>query len=94
VMSPMVLPRNILDNTIHDLLEYIEPKLTPKTYVYKETLENMLKRPTFEEQWPDTYLESIKNGKKNIEFLEKIRNQKITFSEIMNDEARDWWNTL
>ena len=94
VMCPMVLPRNILDNTIYDLLEYIEPKLTSKTYVYKETLENMLTRPTFEEQWPDTHLESIKNGKRNIEFLEKIRNQKITFSEILNDEARDWWNTL
>ena len=55
---------------------------------------NLLKRKTFEEEWPDTFLTSIKDGKKNILFLESIRNQKTTFSEILSGDAKVWWDSL
>lgn len=93
-MSPLMLPRHILEPIIQDLLDYMEPKLTSKTQVYKDTLLNLLKRKTFEEEWPDSFLRSIKDGKRNILFLESIRNQKITFSEILSGDAKIWWNSL
>jgi len=89
-----MLPRYILEPIIEDLLDYIDPKLTAKTQVYKDTLLNLLKRKTFEEEWPDAFLTSIKDGKRNILFLESIRNQKTTFSEILSGDAKIWWDSL
>ena len=94
VMSPLVFPRHILEPVVKDILDYIEPKLTNKTQVYKDTLLNLLERKTFEEAWPDEFMRSIKSGKQNILFLESIRNQKITFSEILTGDAKLWWDNL
>lgn len=93
-MSPLMLPRYILEPIIENLLDYIDPKLTDKTQVYKDTLLSLLKRKTFEEEWPDAFLISIKDGKRNILFLESIRNQKTTFSEILSGDAKIWWDSL
>lgn len=94
VMSPMCLPRHILEPTIEELLSYMEPRVTRKTQVYVETLKSMLDRKTFDEQWPDTYKQELKNGKDYILYLEKIRNQKITFRETLSDVAKEWWDNL
>jgi len=94
VMSPMCLPRNILDDKIYELLEYMEPRQTRKNKVYIDTLQDMLKRPTFEEQWPEQVNEGLQRGKHNIEFLESIRQQKTTFKDTLNKEAKNWWQTL
>ena len=94
VMSPLVFPRHILEPIIYDLLDYIEPRITSKTQVYKDTLTQLLTKKTFEEEWPDKYLESIKRGKMNILYLESIRLQKTTFGEILSGEAKAWWNNI
>ncbi len=60
LMSPMCLPRAVLDEQIHTLLDYIKPRVTPKTRVYQETLENMLERKTFEEEFIN-YADFIRN---------------------------------
>lgn len=93
-MSPLMLPRYILEPIIENLIDYIDPKLTAKTLVYKDTLLNLLKRKTFEEEWPDVFSISIKDGKRNILRLESIRNQKTTFSEILSGNAKAWWDSL
>lgn len=94
IMSPMCLPRQILENTINELLEYMEPRQTQKNKVYIDTLRDMIKRHTFEEQWPEEINDGLQRGKHNIEFLERIRNQKITFRDTLNKEAKDWWDSL
>jgi sulfatase maturation enzyme AslB (radical SAM superfamily) len=94
VMSPMCLPRKILDDKIYELLEYMEPRQTRKNKVYIDTLQDMLKRPTFEEQWPEKVRQGLKRGKHNIEFLESIRQQKTTFRNVLNKDAKKWWDAI
>ena len=93
LMSPMCLPRSVLDEQIHELLDYIKPKVTSKTKVYQETLENMLTRPTFEEAYPD-YKDGWRRGKKNILYLESIRQQKVTFRETLSVAGKKWWDSI
>ena len=61
-----------------------------------DVLENLLRRPTFAEQWPDTYQQAAIAGKKRILQLEQIRTQPITMREILaqNSAALEWWNSI
>jgi len=94
VMSPMCLPRDILDNEIHRLINYMEPKQTLKNKIYIDTLKDMLNRENFYEHWPENTNKELKKGKRNIQFLESIRNQKTTFRKTLNDEAKKWWDSI
>jgi hypothetical protein len=93
-MSPLCLPREILENHIRLLLEYIEPRITYKTAVYRDTLYELLKRETFEEQYPEIYREGLCRGKRNILHLESIRNQQVTFRETLNENGKQWWDSI
>jgi hypothetical protein len=93
-MSPLILPRDILERTVADLLEYIEPRLTVKNRIYKEVLLDLLKRQTFEEQWPNTFYDGRKRAKSTVNFLESKRTQSITFKETLPDYAREWWESI
>lgn len=94
VMSPLCLPRDILEETVYDILQYIEPRLTNKTHVYKTSLVNLLNRETFEEQWPDRFEEGLRRGKGHLEHLDKIRNEKITFRDTLSASAQEWWDKI
>jgi hypothetical protein len=52
----------------------------------QSVLTQLKTRPTFEEQWPDSYQDGIKKGKKRILQLEQIRKDVYTMSNIL--EAR------
>jgi len=94
VMSPMCLPRGILDNEIYRLIDYMKSKQTTKNKIYIDTLKDMLTRENFYEQWPEEVHSGLSKGKRNIEFLESIRNQKTTFRETLNREAKKWWDSI
>jgi len=94
LMNPSCLPRNILKSIIDKNLEYLENKITSKTQVYKDTLLNILQRPTFEEQWPETFEMGKIKGKKYIETMENIRNQKIKFRDILPNEGKIWYDNI
>ena len=93
LMSPMCLPRHVLDEQINKLLDYIKPRVTHKTRVYQETLENMLERPTFEEEYIN-YADGWRRGKKNILFIESIRTQDVTFRDTLSDAGKEWWDSI
>lgn len=94
LMNPLCLPKDILHNKIKEILTYIEPKINHKNKIFKESLKDLLNRQTFEEQWPAEYKNGLKKGKQYIEFLESIRTQKLTFREILSDDARGWWDMI
>jgi hypothetical protein len=71
----------------------MEPRVTPKTQVYIDTLKNLLTRPTFYESYPDAK-QGIKQGKQNIEFLESIRDCDVTFRSVLNNRAKEWWDKI
>ena len=89
IMSPLALPRHILDPWIDELAGRSAGAM-------RDVLLQLKNRPTFEEQWPDTYRAGLAKGKARVLKLESIRTQKITMAEILSarPEVLEWWNQI
>jgi hypothetical protein len=90
VMSPLALPRKILDPWVDELLN------AGVAGPLKDILVQLKTRPTFQEQWPSIYKESIVKGKQRILRLESIRTQPTTMQEILATRpvVLEWWNNI
>jgi hypothetical protein len=86
IMSPLALPRSILDPWIDELAGRSAGAM-------RDVLLQLKTRPTFAEQWPDTYRAGLANGKARVLKLESIRTQKITMTDILSHrpEVLEWW---
>jgi hypothetical protein len=91
VMSPLALPRHLLEPWIDETID----QLTGPGEL-RNILVQLKTRPTFEEQWPDEYRQGIAKGKQRMLKLEEIRDQKITFAEILakRPQLLEWWNNI
>lgn len=89
VMSPLALPRPLLDAWLNQLI----PKTTG---AMQAVLIQLQSRQTFEEQWPDTWQAGLIKGKKRILQLEKIRKDVYTMSDILAERPAvlEWWNQI
>ena len=89
VMSPLALPRTLLDPWIDELVPQVDGAL-------RDILIQLKTRPTFEEQWPDQYLKGLAKGKARVLQLESIRTQKITMEQILagRPAVLEWWNNI
>lgn len=90
IMSPLALPRKLLEKTVNDLLTDLPPG------ALKDVLLQLKNRPTFQEQWPDRWREGLSQGKNRILRLEKIRNDSYTLDDILknDEEIYEWWQTI
>ena len=90
VMSPLCLPRSLLDPWIDDLSAQCQ------TRVLREMLAQLKTRPTFEEQWPDAYAEGIRQGKTRVLRLESIRTAPTDMATILSQrpEIKQWWDQI
>lgn len=89
IMSPLALPRHLLDPWIDELAGR-------SVGAMRDVLLQLKNRPTFEEQWPDTYKAGLAKGKARVLKLESIRTQKITMAEILSQRPAvlEWWNKI
>ena len=89
IMSPLALPRHILDPWIDELAGRSAGDM-------RDVLLQLKNRPTFAEQWPDTYRAGLVKGKARVLQLESIRTQKITMAEILSARpaVKEWWNEI
>jgi hypothetical protein len=89
VMSPLALPRNILDAWIDELVPQCSGALA-------DVLLQLKQRPTFEEQWPDAYANGLLSGKTRVLKLESIRANNITMKDIRaaRPDVSRWWNGI
>ena len=89
VMSPLALPRHLLDPWTDELI-------TNCSGAMRDILVQLKTRPTFEEQWPDTWQQGLIKGKRRMLQLEKIRNDKFTMADIFSNrsEILKWWNQI
>jgi hypothetical protein len=89
VMSPLALPRRLLEPWLDELV-------TTTSGAMRDVLTQLKTRPTFEEQWPDTYRAGLIKGKARILNLESIRNQSVTMNEILQQRKAvyDWWQSI
>ncbi len=95
MMCPQVLPRDIYDEVIDDLLNYIRPRVEgkPKHSNWIECLEDLKQRKVFSEQYPD-WKQGLKKGKENLARVDKWRKQENVLNEIYkkdNPKLYRWW---
>ena len=93
VMSPLALPRPILDRWVDEILDGPTTPLGP----LKDILVQLKTRPTFQEQYgEEEYAKGIAQGKARVLQLEAIRSQDITMAEILSERADvyEWWTSI
>ena len=86
IMSPLALPRHILDPWVDELAGRSAGAM-------RDVLLQLRNRPTFAEQWPDTYQEGLRKGKARVLKLEQIRTQSVTMTDILGarPDVLEWW---
>jgi hypothetical protein len=90
VLSPLALPQHIL----HARLDQLIAETTIASM--RDLLTQLKQRPTFEQQWPDTYQQALSRGKARVLRLEQIRCDTYTLSDILSQdkEIHDWWKSI
>jgi hypothetical protein len=96
MFTAMAWPRDILDDMIDALLEYMVPKSTHKQLSLVNTLRSMKTRQTHQELYPLDYQAGAKNGEKWMTQLETIRTASCTMADIYaeNPKLLNWWNSI
>ena len=90
IMSPLALPRELLDKTVDRLVTKLP------NGALRDVLLQLKTRPTFAEQWPDTYVEELIKGKARMLKYEVIRNDDFTLDDILKEdqEIYEWWKSV
>ena len=90
ILSPLALPRRLLDKKIDCLVTEIS------NGALKDVLLQLKNRPTFEEQWPDTYQSALARGKQRVLQLEQIRGDTYTLADILQQdpEIYAWYQAI
>jgi hypothetical protein len=90
VMSPLALPRELLDPWLDELIA----NCTAASM--RDILTQLKSRPTFDEQWPNTYREAIAKGKQRVLKLESIRTSPTDMATILSTrpEIKKWWDQI
>lgn len=88
-MSPLALPRSLLDVRLDRLIARTQGAL-------RDVLTQLKTRPTFQEAWPDQWSQALIQGKRRILHLEKIRSDTYTMADILSQdrELYEWWQAI
>lgn len=90
IMSPLALPKDILHPWIDEQLG------STFNSSLRDILIQLKTRPTFQEQFPDTWQKSLAQGKARVLQLEHIRGDKFTLADILSTrkDAYDWYQSI
>ena len=90
IMSPLALPKELLHPWIDEIIATLESGALRDIMVQLKT------RPTFSEQWPDTYKDGLIQGKQRILTLEQIRKDVYTMDDILKErpDVYNWWQNI
>jgi hypothetical protein len=96
ILSPLALPKHILHAWIDELLVSQDPAGCLQNSSLRDILIQLKTRPTFEEQWPDTYQQALAKGKARVLQLESIRQDKLTLADILSErkDAFEWYQSI
>jgi hypothetical protein len=89
VLSPLALPRSILDRCLDE-------RIANSTGALQDVLAQLKRRPTFQEQWPDTWYQGLVKGKRQVLRIEHIRNDTYKLEHILaqDPEILEWWQSI
>lgn len=90
VMSPLALPRSILDDWIDRTVNALDHG------ALRDVIKQLRYRPTFEESWPDSWETGLLRGKQRIEQIEQIRQTRFTMKHILEQDPKiyAWWQDI
>jgi hypothetical protein len=90
IMSPLALPRQLLDKTV----DRLESNLPPGAL--RDVLLQLKSRPTFAQQWPAEWQAGLAKGKARVLKLEQIRGDSYTMADILksNPDIYDWYQAI
>jgi hypothetical protein len=90
VMSPLALPKHLLDPWLDELI------VESTAASIRSVLTQLKTRPTFEQQWPDTYRTELAKGKARVLQLESIRTASTDMASILSQRPAvlEWWNQI
>jgi hypothetical protein len=90
IMSPLALPKDILHPWIDELLA------SPLSDSLRDILVQLKIRPTFQEQWPTEWKESLDKGKARVLQLEHIRGDDFTLADILSTrpDVYEWYQSI
>jgi hypothetical protein len=90
IMSPLALPRELLDKTVDRLVTKLPPG------ALQDVLLQLKNRPTFAEQWPDTWQAGLAKGRRRVLQLEQIRGDSYTLKDILQQdpEILEWYESI
>lgn len=90
ILSPLALPRELLDTEVDRLVSQLP------TGALQDVLLQLKTRPTFAEQWPDTYQQGLARGKARVLQLESIRQDTVTLDTILqpHQHIHDWYQSI
>lgn len=91
-MSPQILPRKLLNAWLDD----IEAELGADAHYVADLFTQLRTQPTFEEQWPDTYIAGQQKAKFTVSNLEAYRQDTYTLEHILaqRPEVLAWWKQI
>jgi hypothetical protein len=81
LMSPLALPRELLDPWVDELI------VECTSNAMRDVLLQLKTRPTFAEQWPDTYQQGLTKGKQRLLKLESIRSSPVNIQSILDQRS-------
>jgi len=89
IMSPLSLPRELLDPWLTEIAGRSAGAM-------RDVLLQLKNRPTFAEQWPDTYQAGLARGKARVLKLESIRSSTTCMEKILSErpDVLRWWNDI
>ena len=90
LLSPLALPRELLDTEVDRLVNVVPAG------ALRDVLTQLKTRPTFAEQWPDSYQAGLARGKARVLQLESIRQDKLTLDTILQSHSRihKWYQSI
>jgi MoaA/NifB/PqqE/SkfB family radical SAM enzyme len=89
-MSPLFLPRDILENSVKELL--LTSEVDNSTI--RNMLESLLERSTFEEEFPKEFAKARIEGKWRMQAMDNLRGG-MKFEDTLKDKnIREFWNEI
>jgi hypothetical protein len=97
IMSPLMIPRNILEPILDDIINYAKEKAKtyPKIQNYVTCFEDVKNKKTFQEQYDDWELGLIR-GKSRMQRIDLYRNNIGKIEDIFSKypPLLEWWNKI
>jgi organic radical activating enzyme len=97
LLSPLMLPREILDPILDDIILYAKEKtkINHKIKMYVNAFEDIKTKKTFQEQYPD-WRKRMKMGKISLSEIDKYRGDDNVLEKIFsrNPDVLAWWKQI